>query len=258
MDNAPEPADHPEDAPRLLVILPAYNEVAAIGRTLRLLRDLPLPYDALVVNDGSADETAAIAREHGATVLDLATNLGVGGAMQAGYLYAAENSYDLAVQFDADGQHRANQIEALIEPVRSGRADLTIGSRYLGGKKYRFSLDRFVGSRLLAGLVRLATRAKITDPTSGFRAVNRRGIRFFSLHYPQAYLGDTVESLVLLVRQGMTAEEVPATMAQRRHGTSSVGFIVGLVHTLRITLAVLIDCLEKKLEELPPEEGTEP
>ena len=139
-----------------------------------------------------------------------------------------------------------------------GRADLAVGSRYLGGMKYRFSVDRFVGSRLLAGLVRLVTRTKITDPTSGFRAVNRRGIRFFSLHYPQAYLGDTVESLVLLVRQGMTAEEVPAKMAQRKHGTSSVGFIVGLVHTLRITLAVLIDCLEKKLEELPPEEGTEP
>ena len=258
MDNPSQAGGDAGDAGRLLVILPAYNEAAAIGRTLRLLRDLPLPYDALVVNDGSADETAAIAREHGATVLDLVTNLGVGGAMQAGYLYAAENDYDMAVQFDADGQHRVNQIEALLEPVHSGRADLAIGSRYLGGMKYRFSVDRFVGSRLLAGLVRLATRTKITDPTSGFRAVNRRGIRFFSLHYPQAYLGDTVESLVLLVRQGMTAEEVPAKMAQRKHGTSSVGFIVGLVHTLRITLAVLIDCLEKKLEELPPEEGTEP
>jgi len=258
MDDAPQREGGAADAPRLLVILPAYNEAAAIGRTLRLLDDLSVPYDALVVNDGSSDETAAIAREHGATVLDLATNLGVGGAMQAGYLYAAEKDYDLAVQFDADGQHRASQIEALLEPVLSGRADLAIGSRYLGGVKYRFSVDRFVGSRLLSGLVRLATRTKITDPTSGFRAVNRRGIRFFSLHYPQAYLGDTVESLVLLVRQGMTAEEVPAKMSQRKHGTSSVGFIVGLVHTLRITLAVLIDCLEKKLEELPPEEGTEP
>jgi len=259
MENPAETGSDPLAGRRLLLILPAYNESAAIGRTLRLLRELAIPHDVLVVNDGSADATAEIARGCGARVLDLACNLGVGGAMQAGYQYAAENGYDLAVQFDADGQHRVNQVQTLLDPVLADRADLAVGSRYLGGRTYRFSLERLLGSRLLAALASLITRRKITDPTSGFRAAGKRAIRFFSRHYPQAYLGDTVEALVQLTRHGMTVEEVPVRMAQRQGGASSVGFVVGLVHTLRIILAVLVDCIERKLEDdsAPPTEGNE-
>ena len=251
MKAAPDFLQDPQKTPRVLIIIPAYNEAGAIERTVRSLRHLPVAHDVVVVNDGSRDATAAEARAAGAAVLDLACNLGVGGAMQAGYQYADVNGYEVAVQFDGDGQHRANHIPRLLEPVLAGRADLVVGSRILGGLKYRFSFERFLGSRMLAGLVSLLTRRRITDPTSGFRAAGRRAICFFSRHYPQTWLGDTVEALVEVARHGMTLEEVPVRMRQRRRGRSAAGRITGFIHTLRIVLAVLIDCMERKFDDVP-------
>lgn len=236
---------------RLLVIVPAYNEAAVIGKTLKSLGMLARPHDVLVANDGSTDNTVEVARDHGARVLDLACNVGVGGAMQAGYQYADYHGYEVAVQFDADGQHRANQIETIVAPILAGEVAMVVGSRYLGQRRYRSGLDRLVGSRLLAGLVSLLIRRKVTDPTSGFRAVNRRAIRFFSRHYPQAWLGDTVEALVELSRHDFEIKEVPIKMVRRRRGTSTVGFAAGVLHTLRIIIAVLIDCLEKRFDDEP-------
>ncbi len=238
------------NAERMLIIVPAYNEAENLERTLRSLRALERPHDVIVVNDGSTDATAAAARRCGARVLDLACNLGVGGAMQAGYWFALREGYSLAVQFDADGQHRANQVPALVEPVAEGRADLCVGSRYLGGQSYRFTLPRLVGSRFLAGLVSMLIGRKITDPTSGFRAAGPRAIRFFSRHYPQSWLGDTVEALVELTRHGFTVEEVPARMAQRKGGSSAAGVAMGVLHTVRIVLAVLIDRFERKFDDV--------
>jgi len=236
---------------RVLIIVPAYNESASIVAVLESLRALPFEYDVVVVNDGSTDSTAELARRSGAQVLDLACNLGVGGAVQTGYQYAQANGYDVAVQFDGDGQHCADQVELLVEAATSGRASLVIGSRRLGQQQdnYKFPLERDLGSRLLAGLVSLVTRRKITDPTSGFRAANRRMIRFFSRHYPQTWLGDTVEALVLAARHGFAVEEVPARMQPRRDGNGSANLLTGLLHTLRIILAVLVDCLERKFND---------
>jgi hypothetical protein len=249
MENASKP-DASSDPPRLLVIMPAHNEAESIVKTLgQLSRELPQA-DVVVVNDGSTDATPRLARQSGAAVLDLACNLGVGGAMQAGYLYAVQNGYDLAVQFDADGQHRANQVPQLLEPILAGQADLVVGSRILGGIKYRFSFERFLGSRLLSRLVSLLTRRKLTDPTSGFRAAGRRAILFFSRHYPQAWLGDTVEALVELSRHGMSIAEVPVKMRVRTGGRSAAGRITGFVHTLRIILAVLIDVMESRFDDV--------
>ena len=235
---------------RLLIIVPAYNEQDAIGETLASLSSPGLAHDVLVVNDGSTDATAAIARRSGAKLLDLACNLSVGGAMQAGYQFAEANGYDTAVQFDADGQHRADQIPALLARLDAGGVDMVIGSRWLADSPYRFSIDRLVGSRLLSALVRLLTGRRITDPTSGFRAANRRAIRFFSRHYPQSWLGDTVEALVQLCRHGMAVAEVAAQMLPRRAGSSAAGTITGFIHTLRIVLAVLIDCIERKFDDV--------
>ena len=168
--------------------------------------------------------------------------------MKTGYMYAAENGYDVAVQFDGDGQHRANRIDLLIEQVL-GEADLVVGSRMLGGMKFRFQPLRLMGNRLLAMLTSAICRRRITDPTSGFRAAGGRMIRFFAMHYPQTYLGDTTEALVWAAREGMTIAEVPARMNQRLTGTSAIGNIKGVWLTFRIILAVLIDCLESRITD---------
>ena len=234
---------------RLLVIVPAYNEARSLPKALADLAEHFPSADVVVVDDGSTDETAAVARGAGATVLSLPCNLGVGGAVQTGYRYGWLNGYDIAVQFDGDAQHRADQIESLVREVAEGKADLVVGSRLLGEERFRFSLLRFVGSRLLAGMVSLVARQRITDPTSGFRAAGRRTVRFFANHYPQTYLGDTTEALVWAARQRMTIREVPTPMRQRASGSSTIGNIMGLLHTLRIILAVLVDCLEPRISE---------
>jgi glycosyltransferase involved in cell wall biosynthesis len=238
--------------PRTLMIVPAYNEAAKVAATIADLRANVPWADILVVDDGSADDTARQARQAGATVAMLPFNLGVGGAMQTGYLYAFQNNYDIAVQFDGDGQHCADQIPALIAGVESAQADLVIGSRLLGPRTYKFSLMRWVGSRLLVGMVRLLTGLKVTDPTSGFRSASRPMIRFFSQHYPQAYLGDTVEALAMAAWHGMTIREVPAQMRMTR--TSSISNLIGMIHMMRICLALMVDRIERRypMPPLPP------
>jgi glycosyltransferase involved in cell wall biosynthesis len=205
----------------------------------------------VVVDDSSRDATAAVARARGCAVVQLPCNLGVGGAMQTGYLYAWENGYDVAVQFDGDGQHRALLIEPLVEEVVSGRADVALGSRLLDGVRFRFHPLRFIGCWLLSGLVSAITRQRITDPTSGFRAVSRGVTGFFRQHYPQSYLGDTAEALVWAARQKFRIIEIPVRMRQRTGGESAVDSIKGIWRTGCIMLAVLMDCLEPKFPDEP-------
>ena len=240
-------ADPTKTDPRVLVVVPAFNESGAIAGVLADLAAHAPWADVVVVDDGSADDTAAAARSRGARVLPLACNLGVGGAVQTGYMLALRGDYDVAVQFDGDGQHRADQIAGLLERIGAG-TDLVIGSRVRAGG-YHFGLLRYVGSRILAGIVSLIAGRRITDPTSGFRAAGRRAIRFFASHYPQTYLGDTAEALVWAARQRMRIEEVPAAMRPRSSGVSAAGSFRGLLHMLRITLAVLVDCLEPRVRE---------
>jgi len=234
---------------RMLVIVPAYNEAHSIRQVVEDLRAHVPSADVVVIDDGSTDDTAAVAESLGAVVLRLPCNLGVGGAMRTGYLYAFENGYGLAVQFDGDGQHRADQIPHLVAEVIEGGADLAIGSRLLGQPQYRFPLMRKVGSKLIAAIAWLVTGLHLTDPTSGFRAASRRMIGFFARHYPESYLGDTVEALVLAARHGLRVREVPAQMREARH--SSIGNIKGLFHTFCIGLAILVDRIEKKFPDVP-------
>ncbi len=243
------PASSTISNPRVLVIVPAFNEAANLPGALADLAEHAPSADVVVVDDGSTDETANAARACGVKVLSLPCNLGVGGAMQTGYRYAHANGYDVAVQFDADGQHRADQVEALADQVVAHGADLAVGSRLLEPAGYRFPLARYLGSRMLAGLVSLIARRRITDPTSGFRAASRRAIRFFAHHYPQTYLGDTAEALVWVARQRMKIEEIPTPMRPRASGASTAGNLNGLCHMMRITLAVLVDCLEPRIRE---------
>ena len=240
-----------KSAGNVLIIVPAHNEAESIAHVLDDLQT-HIPWaDVVVIDDGSTDQTYRVAQQKGAMVLRLPCNLGVGGAMQTGYICAARRGYDVAVQFDGDGQHRANQIPTLLSALAEQQADLVVGSRRLGGH-YRFEALRLAGSRLLSGLVSLIVRQRITDPTSGFRAGSRRTIELFARHYPQAYLADTTEALVWAARSGLQICEVPIRMRRRLAGDSATGSIKGLCHVLRIILALLVDCLEKPIDEGEP------
>jgi len=237
--------------PRALIVIPAYNEAGKIKQVIADLRAHVGEMAIAVIDDGSMDATADLAERAGAIVLRLPFNLGIGGALQTGYLYAAKHGYDAAVQFDGDGQHRADQVRDLIAPVLAGRADMAIGSRLLGKGDYRFPLMRRMGSKLIGLITRLVTGRWISDPTSGFRAHGRRALAFFARNYPQAYL-DSAEITVWVLRQGMRVEEVPVEMRSAEH--SSIGSLRGVLHSMRACLALLIDRIEKRFPEAPEPE----
>jgi hypothetical protein len=222
--------------------VPAYNEAEAIGRTVRDLRRQAPWTDILVINDGSTDETAACARRAGAKVINLPVNLGIGGAVQTGYRYACENHYDLAFQFDGDGQHRARRLPDLARPLVAGEADLVVGSRFLRPRGATSSVSRVTGIKILAAAVSLVTRQRITDPTSGFRGAGRRAIELFASVYPQDY--PEPESLVLVRKQGLRVREVPAAMRRRRGGASSIGLWTGVHYMAKVLLAILMEALK--------------
>jgi hypothetical protein len=234
---------------RAIVIVPAYNEGDAIARTVRDLRRHAPWADVLVVNDGSTDETRQRARAAGAKVIDLPVNLGIGGAVQTGYRFAWENDYDLAFQFDGDGQHRARRLADLARPLLEGEADLVIGSRFLRPRGMTSTAGRVVGIKMLAAVVSVVTRRPITDPTSGFRGVGRRGIELFAQVYPQDY--PEPESLVLMHKQGLRVCEVPAAMRRRRGGVSSIRLWHGIHYMAKVLLAILMEALKApvRLEE---------
>ena len=233
---------------RILVIVPVYNESANILFALDDLKQHVPEVDLLVVNDASTDDTALIAGKNGVKVLSLPINLGVGGAMKLGYIFACQNNYDIAVQFDGDAQHRADQIIDLLKPIKDGQVDLVVGSRILHGTSFKFHPLRFFGSRILSVLVSLIIAQKVTDPTSGFRAASRKMIGFFAEHYPQTYLADTTEALAWAGRHGMKIIEVPTSMRQRQAGKSAAGNITGMGHMIRIVLALLVDSIKPKFK----------
>jgi glycosyltransferase involved in cell wall biosynthesis len=204
---------------RSLVIVPAFNEEAAVGDVVREIRAAVPDADVVVVDDGSSDATAVKARAAGASVIPLAFNLGVGGAMRAGYKLAFQDGYDVAVQVDGDGQHDPNEIPHLIAELSN--ADIVIGARFAGRGDYEARGFRRLAMRLLARSLSRLCKTPLTDVTSGFRAVNRRTISLFATHYPNEYLGDTVESLVMAARAGLTVTQVPVAMRPRTTGTPS-------------------------------------
>lgn len=209
-------------ADRVLVFIPAFNEQDSIVGVIEdVHRELP-GADVLVVDDGSTDKTAARARASGALVAPLPFNHGIGVAHQTGFLYAHRHGYTLAGQLDADGQHRASDLRALLDLVAGGDADLAIGSRFVDGatEGFRSSPMRRTGIRLFAGMIRLLTRSRFYDVTSGLRAANRRVIALFAKRYPHDYA--EIESLQRVLRQGVRVRELPVHMQPRRVGESHI------------------------------------
>ncbi len=226
-----------------LIIIPAFNEALNIGRVLDDIKTHAPDLDVIVVDDGSTDSTADAAAQGNAGVLRLSHNLGIGGAMQTGYKYAERNGYEIAVQFDGDGQHRADQIEALLTPVVQDEADLAIGSRFLGEKAYRAQFSRLLGIKILSQVVSLFVGRRITDPTSGFRAANRKVMAFYARNYPDDY--PEPEAVVLLHRAGFKMTEVPVRMSERLSGSSSITALNAFYYMIKVLLAIMIDMLKR-------------
>ncbi|MBC7185663.1 MAG: glycosyltransferase family 2 protein [Calditrichaeota bacterium] len=227
------------ETPRILAIVPALNEERNVGRVVAQLRAHPRAIDVLVVDDGSTDNTAAVARAQGARVISLPFNLGIGGAVQTGFKYAQRHGYDIAVQVDGDGQHDVREIDKLLEPVLSGEADVVIGSRYKGAVTYRAPFMRRVGMVIFALVNSLIIRQRVADNTSGFRAFNRRAILFLARDYPADY--PEPEAVVLLGRSGFRLMEVAVNMNQRLHGRSSIDSFQAMYFMIKVLLAVVVD-----------------
>jgi len=222
---------------RALAIIPAFNEEEALPGTLRELRSLHPDLDVVVVSDGSADATADVARHAGVAVLELPFNLGIGGALRTGFLYAVREGYDVAVQFDADGQHDPTQIPKLLDAIASG-ADMAVGSRFTAASAhYELSGTRRGAMRILQVAVRLLSGKTYSDTSSGFRAFNRRVLEFFSRNYPSEYM-ESVESLIVATLEGFDVAEVPVDMRSRSAGTPSARRFRLVYHYLRLLLVL--------------------
>lgn len=223
---------------RTIFIIPAYNESLSLPGVVGDLRAHYPGAAIVVVNDGSVDGTAEVARRLGVTLLDLPFNLGIGSAVQTGLIHAAREGYDLAVQFDGDGQHRAEEVGKILAPLVSGECDAVIGSRFLGPSRYRPPLLRRMGIAAFTFVNSLILGRRISDNTSGFRAYNREAILFLARNYPHDY--PEPESVVILCRSGFRVKEVSVEMVERRSGQSSITFLKSIYYMCKVMLAILI------------------
>jgi len=232
------PASAPPAGPRRLAIVPAYNEAASVGAVIEEIREADPAFEILVVDDGSQDATAVVARAHGAHVVSLPFNLGIGGAVQTGYRFARDNDFGLAVQVDGDGQHDPRDLPALIAPLLANEADLTVGSRFAGTGNYRPPFARRLGIALFARTISKITCQTVTDTTSGFRAANARAIALFADDYPHDY--PEVETTVMVVRERLRLVEVPVAMRVRAGGESSITAPRAVYYMAKVMVALFV------------------
>ena len=228
---------------KVLLIIPAYNEQENILSTVKKIEDYSKEIDYIVINDGSTDNTEKILNENKINHIKLVNNLGIGGAVQTGYKYAYENNYNIAIQFDGDGQHDVNFIPQICEPLINGQADMCIGTRYLdkSASKFQSTFMRRLGAKIITIFIRIFTGKKITDPTSGFRAVNKNVIEEFSKNYPTEY--PEPESTVSLLVNGYRVQEAPVSMNERSGGVSSIRFFKTVDYMIKVVLAIIIDSI---------------
>lgn len=231
---------------RYLAIVPAHNEAEAITRTVEEIHSFAPAFDVVVIDDGSTDATASHAESCGATVVRLPFNLGIGGAMQTGYLYAREKEYEVAVQIDGDGQHDPRYIGDLLRRLQTD-ADLNMvtGSRFLEPSDgHRSSAARRVGIKIFAGLVTLITGRRVTDPTSGLRMTGRVGIELFARDYPHDY--PEVEAILMMHAHRLNSCEIPVTMRPRTSGVSAISSTQPIYYMIKVLLAVFIGLLRSR------------
>ena len=226
------------------MIVPALNESANIARVIHSLREEVPGADIVVINDGSADDTGAIARANGAAVIDMPFNVGIGAAVQAGILYARRCGYDVAIQVDGDGQHPPSEVPKLTERIARGDCDMVIGSRFVQRSGYRGSLSRRTGIAVFWLVNAVLIRRRITDSTSGFRAFNRAAIEFLAVEYPHDF--PEPESIVTLCRNGFRVVEVPVEMRARQSGRSSITFVRSVYYMMKVLIAMTIGATRRR------------
>lgn len=232
------------ESPRVVAVVPAWNEAQAVGGVIDEIRSFDQAIDVVVVDDASTDDTARVAEAHGATVLRLLFNVGIGGAVQTGLRFACAEGYDVAVRLDGDGQHDASELGKLLAPLAAGEADVVIGSRFVDpGGSYRPPLARRLGIRLFARLVSLLGRHRVTDTTSGFLALDRRAVELFAEAYPHDY--PEVEATLVALRSGLRLAQVQVEMRERATGTSSITFVRSLYYMVKVTLALLVASMRR-------------
>lgn len=234
----------------LLVVLPALNEAESVGGVVAEVRMHQPAADLLVVDDGSTDRTAEVARAAGARVMTLPFNLGVGGAMRAAYRFAYEAGYDCVVQVDADGQHDPSDIARLRAALCD--ADIIVGARFAGIGDYAVRGPRRWAMRLLATTLSRLVRTPLTDPTSGFRMINGRALALFAFEFPEEYLGDTVEALVLASRAKLTIGQIPVAMRARTAGTPSQNAFRSSAYLARVVTAIFLAVTRRAPVARPP------
>ncbi|AIQ38142.1 MULTISPECIES: glycosyltransferase family 2 protein [Paenibacillus] len=228
---------------KVLGIIPCFNEEENIESLIKELSDYSDILDFVIINDYSTDLTSVICDKNNANVINLPCNLGIGGAVQTGYIYAKKNNYDIAIQIDGDGQHNPAYIKSLIEPIVKDGLDFVIGSRFIEKEGFQSSITRRVGIIYFSGLLKLLAKRKVSDPTSGFRACNKKVIDFFANSYPTDY--PEPESIMALSRNGYKIAEIPVQMRERNGGTSSIKSLKSIYYMIKVTLAIIIDFTRK-------------
>ena len=226
-----------------LIIIPAYNEGECIERTIQDIEKHAQGFDYLIVNDCSTDNTREICEKNCFNRMNLPINLGIGGAVQTGYRYAWEHGYDMAVQFDGDGQHDASFLPRMSEAMVKEGADMLIGSRFIEREGFQSSFIRRVGITYFTGLIRVLTGKTITDPTSGLRMINRSVLEIFAKDYPKDY--PEPESVVAVLRNKKRVKEIPVVMRERQGGSSSIGNVKSVYYMVKVTLAILVESLRR-------------
>ena len=231
---------------KILAIVPSFNEEENIASVIESINRADPLIDILVVNDGSGDNTRAVAQSSGlARVVNLPCNLGIGGAVQTGLIFAKREGYDIAFQFDGDGQHIASEIEKILAPVRSDLADVVIGSRFCGKDEgYRSTFSRRLGIKVFEIVNSVLIRQRITDNTSGFRAYNQKAIAFLEHNYPMDY--PEPEAVLILGKNGFRLKEVSVLMRERGSGRSSISGIVSLYYMIKVLLAMVVCCMRPR------------
>ncbi len=226
-----------------LVIIPAFNEEGNLEKTIKDIKESSPDFDYVIINDCSTDGTLEMCRRHGYSYLNLPINLGIGGAVQTGYRYAYFHGYDVAVQFDGDGQHSAKYLEQMVQLMQETESDMVIGSRFIEKEGFQSSALRRVGIRYFTLLIKILTGKTITDPTSGMRMVNRKILKKFTEEYPKDY--PEPESVVTILSEKYKVTEMPVIMNEREEGVSSISFRKSVYYMIKVTFAILIARMRK-------------
>lgn len=228
---------------KTIVIIPAYNEEENIKKVVESIYDLKIDLDVLVVNDGSTDNTSKEANNTNAIVINLPNNLGIGGGVQTGYLYALKNNYDIAIQLDGDGQHNPKDIIRMLEKIENEKYDMVIGSRFITKTNYKQTIFRMAGIRIVSFIIKMMTGKKIYDTTSGYRAINKDIIREFSMNYPYDY--PEPETNMRMIMKNKKIIEIPVEMRKRIAGKSFVTPLKSIKYMIKVALSLFILKLKK-------------